>query len=346
METSSGGMSAMPRHGLVALLLGGLAWCQVANSPPQTTVELPPATPVITINGFCENPSTDKSATTNCATVITRAEFEKLVDAVQPTMTARSRKEFASNYARALVMSEDAVQMGLDKSPAFQERMRLARIQILGAALNKKLMDKAAQISDNDIADYYRKNISEFEQVDLQRMYIPKTPPQRASGTNLSAAEREKRTKTSPEAMKALADKLRARAIAGEDFNKLQADAYEAEGIKNLAPNVGVEKIRRNALPPNHVFVMDLKPGEISTVIDDPTGYFLYKVKSKETLNLDGVSDEIKDTLRAQRMADEMKEMQEFATPILNESYFATAQPTPKPEESAKPSSELPGNNP
>lgn len=358
----------MTQCGLVCLLFGIVAWSQAANSnsvpanqngavpsassgvatvaagkpaatEPQATADLPPATPVITIRGLCENPPANKSAATDCTTVITRAEFEKLIGAVQPTMTAPVRRQFANNYARALVMSEKAVQMGLDKDPAFQEQMRLARIQVLSAALNKAIQDRAAQVSDQDIEDYYRNNMSKFEQVDVERIYIPKSPQQEVSDTKLSPTERQKRTQASAEAMRTLADKLRARAVEGEDFTKLQADAYEAAGIKSIAPNVSIGKTMRSRLPPDQVFVMNLKAGEISAVIDDQNGYFIYKVKSKSTLKLDEAREEIKGALRAQRMGNEMKDIQESATPTLNESYFAAPQPAPKPTESGKPSS-------
>jgi hypothetical protein len=357
----------MSRYALVCLLLGVLAWGQAGNSnsaptmqksgmpntaagetapankpaatESRTAVDVPPATPVITINGLCENPHASKSAATDCKTVITRAQFEKLIDAVQPTMAASVRRQFATNYARALVMSEKAERLGLDKDPAFQEHMRLARIQVLSGELNKVIQEKAKQISDKDVEDYYRSNQSKFEQVEMERIYIPKTPQQEPSDAKLSMAEREKRTQASVEAMKALADKLHERAVAGEDFTKLQADAYQVAGIKSTAANVSLGKVMRSRLPPNQVFVMDLNPGEISKVIDDQNGYFVYKVKSKSTLKLEESSEGIKGTLRAQRMEEEMKDIQESATPALNESYFASPQATPKPGETGKPSS-------
>jgi len=345
----------MTRFGLVCLLLGALAWGQAANSnparapqkaaspsatpqsaapagmpaaaSPQPVADLPSDTPVITINGLCENPPADKSAAANCKTVITRAEFEKLIEVIQPSMPVRVRKQFANNYARALVMSQKAEQMGLDKDPSFEEHMRLARIQVLSQAFNKAVQDKAAQISDQEIEDYYHANTAKFEQADLDRIYIPKTqqpPPPPAKG---AAAGPPARPADSEAAMKAEADKLHTRAVAGEDFTKLQADAYQAAGIKATAPTAGMAKVRRTSLSPNQVTVMDLKPGAVSDVIADQNGYYIYKVKSKEVLPLDQARDEIKATLRAERVQEAMKAAQESATPILNDSYFTPMPP-------------------
>jgi hypothetical protein len=340
----------MSRYGLACLLLGALAWGQAAKSnpapatqkeaapsaapaampaaaQPQPTADIPPDTPVITINGLCENPPADKSAAANCKTVITRAEFEKLLEVVQPAMPARVRKQFASNYARALVMSQRAEQMGLDKEPGFEEHMRIARIQVLSQAFNKAIQDKAAQISDKEVEDYYHANAAKFEQADLDRIYIPKTQQPPASEAKGSAADQQKHTTDSGPAMKAEADKLHDRAVAGEDVTKLQAEAYQMAGIKTAAPNAGMAKVRRTTLPPGQVSAMDLKPGEVSPVMADQNGYYIYKMKTKEVLPLDQAREEIKGTLRSERIQEEMKSVQEGATPILNESYFTPAPP-------------------
>lgn len=113
----------MTRHGLVCLLLGSLCWglgtsskSAIAAQQPAAPTTATPATtardqshesgtsnvapdkPLITIAGLCDNPSADKAAASDCKTVITRAQFEKIIDAVQPGMPARARREFALNY--------------------------------------------------------------------------------------------------------------------------------------------------------------------------------------------------------------------------------------------------------
>ena len=92
-------------RGVTCLLLGALAWGQAADStspppaapaqnpaaqsnpqpaaPPAETkapeaANIPPDGAVITIQGLCDNPPADKTKASDCKTVITRAEFEKL----------------------------------------------------------------------------------------------------------------------------------------------------------------------------------------------------------------------------------------------------------------------------
>jgi len=326
----------MIRYGIVCLLFGALAWGQQpskpapAASPAETkpaaeapkAAEVAPDAPVITIKGACEK--ADSTPAADCKITMTRAQFEKIVDSVQPNLPPRARRQFATRYADALAMSKKAEAMGLDHTASFDERMRLARIQVLSQELNKAMQEKASQISDEDIADYYKKNQEKFEEAEMDRIYVPKSQefPDEEGDKKVSEADQEKRTKDSEQSMKAEADKLHARAAKGEDFGKLQEDAFNAAGIKTGAPTASLAKMRRTMLPATQVAVMDLKPGQVSDVITDQNGYFIYKVKTKDTIPLDQAKDEIKNTLRSQRMQDEMQKVQASFSTEYNDSYF------------------------
>src|SRR5271154_4700545 len=100
---------------LVCLLLASLAYGQAASpaSPPAAEakaekiasaatdtaaeVKIGPSDPVITMNGFCADPARPGNA---CETVITRAQFEKLAEALQPGMSLSLRLNVAHSYAR------------------------------------------------------------------------------------------------------------------------------------------------------------------------------------------------------------------------------------------------------
>jgi PPIC-type PPIASE domain len=348
----------MTRHGFVCLLLAAMTWGQAATTKPAPAAQnpagqsatapkpgpagatqeeeaskVPPDAPVITIKGLCDQ-SAAKAPALECRTVITRAQFEQVVEAVQPNMPARVRRQFATRYANALAMSKKAEEMGLDKGPEYDEHMKLARIQVLATQLNKALQEKAGEVSDKEIEDYYNSNKDKFEEIEANRIYIPKAQqPAAEQGQEkdkekkVSPEEQKKEAEASEKTMKEEADKLRARAAAGEDFNKLQGEAYQLAGIKSAAPNTTMGKMRRNTLPPSQASVMDLKPGEVSAVIPDQSGYFIYKLISKESMPLDQAREEIKGTLRSQRLQEEMKEVQESATPELDEAYFGPEAP-------------------
>src|SRR5580693_633889 len=359
----------MTRYALVCLMLAAMAWGQAASSTPTSAAgqssapaggamnpaqssdaeasKVAPDAPVVTINGVCENASADKAADPNCKTVITRAQFETILDAVQPNMPPRVRRQFAMRYASALALAQKAEQLGLDKGPKYDERLKLARIQILAQAFNQSVQEKAGQISDQDVEDYYKNHTADFEEVDLQRIFIPRSQQAPATKVKLSDAAEQKRQKDSEEIMKKEADKLHTRAVAGEDFTKLQEEAYTLAGIKTKAPSTKMGKERRNNLPPTQAAVMDLKTGEISAVFSDQSGYFIYKVGVKDVEPLDDkLKEEIRGSLRTQRVQEQMQAVQKSATPTLDESYFGPEMPPthgmpmppPAPGPSSKPS--------
>jgi bifunctional DNA-binding transcriptional regulator/antitoxin component of YhaV-PrlF toxin-antitoxin module len=356
---------------LACLLLAGLAYGQAA--PPATPpaaggqaepsapavpdkapeIKAGPDDPVITLKGLCADSTQQGDA---CKTVITRAQFEKVAEAMQPGMPPAMRRNLASSYARALKMSVEARKRGLDKGPVFDEKMSLARISILSQELNGALREDSNKVTDADIEDYYKKNTPSYEQATFARIFVPrakqippsvmtpgtKTGAKAGTGTGTKTGANKPPTaaqqKAAEEAMTRVADDLRARAVKGEDPDKLQKEAYAAAGLTGNAPNTTMEKVRGATLPANHRGVMDLKPGEVSEVISDPDGpHYIYKLVGKETLALDAVKPEIRSLISSQRYRDSMQGFQSAID--LNDAYFGPSRnpAMPSPPRGAKP---------
>src|SRR5262245_14153970 len=129
----------MSYRGLVCLLLVGLAWGQAVNPNTAPPAQQPPAASstapaapapaavapdaaVITVAGVCAGSATDAkaAASPDCKTVITRAEFERILGAISPNgVPVAARKQLATRYAMALAMADRAEKEGLDKGPRF-----------------------------------------------------------------------------------------------------------------------------------------------------------------------------------------------------------------------------------
>jgi PPIC-type PPIASE domain len=317
---------------LVCLLLASLAYGQavpparvpMASEVPEVAVG--PDNPVITVNDFCAEAAPPGNG---CKTVITRAQFEKLCEALQPDMSLSLRLNVANAYARNLRMSAAAEKRGLDKTPAFEEEMRYARMQLLSQDLTRELQAEANDISDADLADYYKKNEASYEEATLARIFVP-----RAKESEAAHGEREDaQTKADEDAMAKLAADLWTRAFNGEDPDRLQSEAYTEAGIPRTSSNTKMEKVRRGALPPRHETVMDLKPGEVSEVFSDPGGaHFIYKMISKHTLTLEEAKTEIRTAISSQRHRDSMQSFQ--GDVVFSDAYFnppgKSAAPPPR----------------
>jgi hypothetical protein len=249
--------------------------------------------------------------------VITRAEFEKLTDALQPGMSLALRLNVANAYARNLRMAAAAEKRALDKTPEFEEEMRYARMQLLAQDLTRVLQAEANNITDADLEDYYAKNQSSYEQATLARIFVPRTKQSDAA----QGEHEEAQTKADEEAMTKVAAELRVRAVNGEDPDKLQIEAYAEAGIPRTNSDTKMEKVRRAALPPQHEAVMGMKPGEVSEVFSDPGGaHFIYKMISKQTLTLEEAKTEIRGAISGQRYRESMKGFQ--GDVVFSDAYF------------------------
>ena len=360
---------------LVYLLLVSMAYGQAAPAAtPQTAppaagaqaepsastapdkapeVKVGPDDAVITLKDFCKDPAKKGDA---CTTAIDRAQFEKVMNGLQPGMAPPLRRNFATRYSLYLKLSSAAEQRGLDKGTTFEEKMNWARMQILSQELSSALQADSQKVSDEDIAEYYKKNVANYEQASLQRIFIPRTrqivnpveKPKAGATANAKASAKpgppppptEAQKKAAEDAMTKLAVTLRARAAKGEDFDKLQKEAFVAAGLPGNAINTKVEKARRATLPANHQAVMDLKAGEVSELITDGNnGYYIYKMVSKETLTLEAVSPEIRKIISSQRYRDSMQGFQKDID--LNDAYFGTPRgPGMPPPRGAKPAAD------
>jgi len=325
----------------IGISLGTMAWAQTRLAPPAATPNSPPAahhhnddtqnpaaaadvaadSPVLTIKGLCAHLTPTDRPPSDCQTVVTRAQFENLIDALHAGKDAQTKHHLAKAYPQFLMMAREAEQRGLDKQPRFEERLDFARLQILSQELMDQIEHEAAQVPEGDIEDYYQKNTGEFESAILERIVIPnrtqvKTQSNQGATPGMAAAEYS---------MTKEADLLHMQAAAGADFSELQVQAYNAAGVSgNNAAKPKLDKMRRRSLPPAHASVFDLKPGQVSLVISDATGLYIYKLDWKGIEPLDAVKNEISNTLRAQRVRKMIQSLEQPYTTEINERYFGT----------------------
>jgi len=374
----------MGKSSLMCVLLGTLAWGQAqpsaappanpgntaapqasamrAANPPDTSDSVAMTAPVLTIKGVCKpqpKPAAAKAgaapakpaaktAPTECKTVITRAEFEKLEGYIAPKPSPQLKKQLASVYPNMLAFAQAAHEKGLDKGERFEALMKLKRIEVLNSELRREINDDATKLSDKDVEDYYRKNLSAYQQFNLDRVFVPRfRQPEAEAASDVKEADKDekpadkKETKAEEEEAKKakteqaeakLSEELRTRAAAGEDFTKLQKDAYDAAGMKLDVPNINLPKVRRNGLPPGQVSVFELKEGEVSQVIADSGGHYIYRVKAIEQMPLDDtLKNEIKGMLTGQRQRAGMEKYQNSYSVESNEAYFGPPAPAGRP---------------
>jgi PPIC-type PPIASE domain len=338
-----------------------------AKPPADTSASVPATAAVITINGVCAaQPKTaaakgaaakpaasttkdkdeddEKAPAAGCKTVITKAEFEKLANALAPNTTAQQRKQLAGVLPRVIAMSSEAKKEGLDKTQQYDETVKFVRMQVLTNQLQRKIQEEAANIPEAQIEGYFKEHPDQYEQYNVDRIFVPRTKQVEAEAkdeeTDEKMTDEQKKAKEAAEkaktdeaeqAMTKLADQIRAKAAAGEDMSKLQKEAFDAAGMKIESPTVNLPSVRRTGLPPAHAAIFDLKPGEVSQVIGDSGGHYIYKMNSKSEMTLDQARSEIKGKLQNDRMRERMEKLNNSYKVDTNEAYFGPGGAGPMP---------------
>lgn len=332
----------MYRLAASVLLISSIAFAQTQNSstpqpeskaPSSITLpapnksdakpaSVPESAPVITLNGLCPG-NTGPATGPDCKKVVTRAEFEKLVGTLNPDMPQNNRGMLASQYAKALVLAGIADHEGIAETQHFKDMMAYMRTQILATEVVNQAREKAKPTA-GEVDSYYKQHQQDYEQAAFKRLYIPK------SGPSLKAGEK---APTEAE-LKAEADRIRARAVAGEDFDKIEKEIYSKAGIKTPPPPTSIPNWRRNMIPPAQASIFDMKTGEVSQPIVQPEGIYIYKLESKKTIPLSEVRAQIESQLESEKLRTNLEGVLAKVKPELNDAYFGTPTGVPSAEAS------------
>jgi parvulin-like peptidyl-prolyl isomerase len=292
-----------------------------AAKPAEPVSEVPPEAAVLTLNGVCP---AKEAKPGNCKIVVTRAQFDKLLAALvagQPgpprQIPPADKRRLAMQYARMLYSATQAENQGLASRPETQARLKellaWARLQVLEQELRRELQEKS-QPSPADIEKYYNANPRHFTELTLDRILIP--------------LRTKDGTKPDEAALKTVAEDLRQRAASGTDAKTLQTEAYEKVGLQNPPDTRLVLKADR--VVPVEQAILQLKPGEVSQVIQEPAGFYIFKLEGQRLVPLSDAKPEIQNTLATDKFRQETEELLRKATPDLNTQYFG-APPTPAP---------------
>lgn len=261
---------------------------------------------VISIRYNCIGDTSGQANT--CTKKIAKQDFDALVRAIDPNMTADGRQALAAEYARLVIMAAEARRRGLDQLPEMRTLLDFSALQLLASRLVRDINGSVLAVSSDEIGKYFHDHERDYREVVLSRIFIP-APVKGAGEERTLAAGRAEQTRT--------------RAIRGEDFALLQRE------IKGASPDVRLGPMPCRALPEAHRQVCDLEPKELSSILTDNTGYSIYRLESSRRRELNDVREEIRSTLERQRTQDAIQRVRTPVSLDLDEQYFGKL---PKPD--------------
>jgi PPIC-type PPIASE domain len=295
-----------------------------AQTPPATLATTPKSQPtpeqlspgavVISIHGFCSGANQSKPE--SCVTNITKEEFDRMIAAMSVNPQALSNpvalRSFAESYVQALALADAAEKDAIDKDPQFIELMRVIRVRTLADLYRKRLQLRYNNPSPEEVEAYYKENMGRFEQLELDRIAIPRTNPKLAKEAQPDFYKKAQR----------LAAEVYDRAAKGEDPGQLQAAAYKALGLTPpFTTDLGAK--RRGSLPPaleQELFA--LQPGELSKPQAEAAVIAIYKVRSRSTLPLERLRPELVQEIKQKNLDTVIQQVTGQLHTDFNQQYF------------------------
>jgi hypothetical protein len=295
----------------------------VVGSAPQPVAA---DAPVLTVHGVCPAGQTapaDKPD--SCTLVLTRSQFEALVTSLNVNNQAYAPpalRGFATNYATILALAKAGETVGVDKDPRFVDLMTIARARALAESYRRYLQEKYGNPSADEIAAYYQKNVDKFEQMKIERIHVPKVDPTRPQDRR---PEFEKKARQ-------LAGEIRERAAKGEDVTSLQVEVYKTLGLKAQPPQTELSTSPKPTFPANvQQEIYALKAGEVTEVQFEPSGFNIYKVRTRNSIPLEQAKAQIVREISQKNIDDALKAATSGVQSDLNEQYFNLRHASPPP---------------
>jgi len=265
---------------------------------------------------------------------VTKEEFESRIREIEPGhgdegAPDKDRQRLGDDYASVLMLSQQALAKHLDSSPEVARQLAIARMQVLSDAEFATLMQQA-QPTFAEVTQYYNAHASDYEEVQIRRLFIWKQPEDSKGVQALTS-----------QAARAKAEQIRKAYASGTDVKKLSGDLTKSqEGM--LDPNPLT--FSRGELSAQMLKVASsLKDGEWSEVEDTPARLLLIQLVKRDHQQLGQVSSHIEKQLQDKKMEALLNDLKKDAGIWMDEKYFGTAvAPVPDAQRRASnPPSEL-----
>jgi peptidyl-prolyl cis-trans isomerase C len=298
---------------------GGL----LAQTPPPKAA--PPAPPSVTLSA--ENPKPMPVVPPGKVVVsvgdlkITAAQFDLIIDSIpeQSRAAARgqSRKLFADQLVRILVLALEGKRRKLDEGAAYQMQAMIQAANLL-AGLTYEQLGKDATIGEPEIRSYYELHKSEFEEVHARHILV------RMQGSPMPVKPGQKEL-TEAEAL-AKAQELRKKIQDGGDFAAVALAESDDTQTAAKGGDLGTFK-RGQILPAIQEAAFAMKPGELGEPLKSQFGYHLIKVESKTPgKSFEEARPDLEKRMRPEAAQKAMDQLQKNGSVVLDPEFFGLAK--------------------
>lgn len=313
---------------LIALAVPAV-WAQGSNPPAPAEQKPQPARPQLT-----PNVPPDKVVMKVGEKQITAGDFQAILQTLPPQVQRAAMmqglKDVGDQYAKLVAIAEKASADGVDQKPDVKVKLELQRMQLLAQGEYQKI-NEDIKITPDDVNQYYKDHVKDFEQVEIRQVSIRKKPANaKADAPGLPEAD-----------AKAKAEAIRAALASGEDAVKVR-DQFKMDNVVFFDPSP--RPVRHGQL----AGAMDqaawsLKDGEVSEIQDNPVNFYFLQVVKHDTPPLADVSKEIEGKIKEQKSQAALDSVESGAKIWLDPIYFAPAKHEEEGEKGETPKANTPG---
>src|SRR5579859_4258099 len=261
--------------------------------------------------------SSDKVVMKVGASQVTQSEIDSIISNLSPqaqqTLAAQGRRPLGDEYAKVLLLSQQAENDHLESSPEVHRRLELQRVQTLAQAEYEKMASEV-KVSPDEIGRYFTAHQPEYETAQVREYVVRKKPVGAKEGT----------VGLTPGEATAKADAIRKALAAGTDPRKVAQDfAMPNIVMSDTEPRT----IRRGQLLPGlDKAAFELKDGAVSDSLDTPPGtppaLVFIQVVGHHQADQKEVAPEIENALRQQKLDAELAGLRSKTNVWMDEDYF------------------------
>lgn len=253
----------------------------------------------------------------------TEEQFEQLVAALPPQLQAAARgpqrREFALQIAELLAVAKEAERRKLDQNPEVAMRLRYQRDNVLAGALYQEMV-ASATVSDEALNAFYQENKAGFEEVTAKHILL------RFQGSRVP--QPEGKPELTEEQAKAKAEELKAKLVAGANFDELAKTESDDTGSAQTGGSLGTFG-RGQMIPAFEEAAFTQPIGAVGEPIRTDFGYHLILVEKRQSKSLEEVRPQLEEELKPQAARAGLKSLTADMKVELDEAYF-TAPATPE----------------
>lgn len=243
---------------------------------------------------------------------LTQADFESVLSTLEEQQGPAdlSRRTIGENYASLLLLAQQAIANHLDSSPDVLRQLAIDRNQILSNAEFARLKSQAKPTAE-EIRSYYSTHGSDYDVVDLRRLFVWQNSGNAKDGKGMS-----------PQDAQNLITAVRQAFASGGDADEL------VKGKKDVLLDPQPSPFQRGELPPKlNEAAFALESGQWGVVEQTPDALVLIYVVKRHRLELQAVSAIIEKKLQNQKLRSQMEDLKKSTGFWLDEQYFGTSAP-------------------